>query len=232
MVKILLVEPFATRRAELVDWTCELPGIVIVAAVADRAEADALLATTGVDAIVIGAVPLRDLAPLARLSARHGAPLVAAPDTMDELAAALAALVESSTHKAQFQRLAYEREAQQASLQTLQYRLRGEARIEIAETIDLREWLPRAITRLRTVVPPHVELVAMVAVDTSPVRCLATALEHVVSEIVLRACAHLPWGGTVWLTAAPGADGEVRLDVLEDGRGEIRDVRLPATFAG
>ena len=228
-MKILLVEPVANRRAELVDWTCELQGIVVIGAVADRVEASALLAGTRVDAIVLGAVPLRDLADVARLSARHGTALVEARSTAGELAAALAALAESQIRKAEIQRVEYEREVRHASVQTLQYRLRGEPRIELAETIDLREWLPRTIARLRAVVPPHVELVAMVAVDTSPVRCLPTALEHVVSETVLRACAHLPWGGTVWLTAAPGGDGEVTLHVLEDGRGEIRDVRLPAS---
>ena len=229
MMKILIVEPDVTRRAELVDWTCELPGFVVIDAVAGLAEAHALLATTTIDVIVLGAVP--------RTLARLAPPIVEARDTMDELAAALAAHRESrmasrtasAVRAVYMKRLEYEREARDASLQTLQYRLRAEPHVELAKTIDLREWIPRLIAKLRAVVPPHIELVAMVAVDTLPVRCLMTELEHVISDAVLRACEHLPWGGTVWLTAAPGADGEVTLDVLEDGRGEIRDVRLRAS---
>lgn len=237
MMKIIVVEPTANRRAELVDWTCELPGYVVVAAVPGYVEAVVQIARTQVDVIVLGEVPLWDLAALARLADRYSKELVEAGGSMADLAAVLAeyrarrkaAEVEASVRSASLRRLAYEGEVQHASAQTLQYRLRDEPRTEHAVTIDLREWIPRAIARLRTVVPPHIELVAMVAVDTAPVRCLPTALEHVVSDTVLRACEHLPWGGTVWLTAAPGADGEVVLDVLEDGRGEIRDVRLPAS---
>lgn len=219
-MKILVVEPHATRRAELVDWTCELPGFVLVDAVPGRAEADALLATTHVDIVVLGTLPRWPVS---------GTALVEARGSMNELAAALSAHRANRRASEYLQRLDAEHEARNATLQTLQYRLRSEPRLEVAETIDLREWLPRTIARLRAVVPPFVELVPLVAVDTLPVRCVATLLEQVVYEIVLRACGHLPWGGTVWLTAAPGAEGEVTLDVLENGRGEIRDVTLRAS---
>ena len=236
-MKILVVEPIATRRAELVDWTCELPGFVVVGAVPGYVEAVAQIARTQVDVVVLGDVPLWDLSALTRLVERYGKALVDGCGSMDELAAALATYranrrtssVEASVRSANIRRLVFDNEAKNASMQTLQYRLLADRQVEVANTIDLREWLPKTIARLRAVVPEQIELVPMVAVDTLPVRCVASILEQVVYEIVLRACTHLPWGGTVWLTAAPAADGEVRLDVLEDGRGEIRDVRLPTS---
>jgi hypothetical protein len=218
MMKILIVEPLAHRRAELVDWTCELPVIVIVDAVAWRAEAETVLARTRVDVIVVGCVT--------RASAAYTCAIVEASGTLEDLAAALAAhrasRIESATRAVHTMRLQHEGEARHANVQTLQFRLRTEARSVTTETIDLHSWLPLAIARLRAVVPDHVALVPMVAIDTLPVQCVANILEQNVTESVLRACERLPWGGTVWLTAAPGGDGEVVLDVLEDGRGEIQ----------
>ncbi len=232
-MKILVVEPIATRRAELVDWTCELPGFVVVGAVRSGLEAEALLTSTRVDVVVIGAVSAWDLSSVTRASQQQGSSLVEARDSMAELAAALAAhrafKIESTLRSVHHMWLEHEREARHASVQTLQYRLRNDAHAETSETIDLREWLPATIERLRAVLPSHIELVPMVAIDTLPVRCVARDLEDLVYERVLRAAAHLPWGGTVWLTAAPAKDGEVTLDVLENGRGEIHDVRLRAS---
>lgn len=237
MMKILVVEPAASRRAELVDWTCELPGFVVVGAVPGYVEAVVLIARMQVDVIVLGEVRLWDLSALTRLATRYDKAIVETCDTVEELTAVLVAYresrraseIEASARSASIRRLAYEREAQHASMQTLQYRLREDQPVDQVETIDLREWLPRTIARLRAVVPEHIELVPMVAVDTSPVQCVAKLLEETVYEAVLRACTHLPWGGTVWLTAAPGEDGQVTLDVLENGRGEIHDVQLRAS---
>jgi hypothetical protein len=229
MMKILVVEPLASRRAELVDWTCELPGVVVVGAVPYFGDAIPRLADTQIDAVLIGNFFRWERIALARAVKSRGTAIVEAGGTMDEVVAAVRALRAPAPATPSIERLEYEREARHASVQTLQYRLRNESRHDAAETIDLREWLPRTIARLRAVVPDHIELVAMVAVDTSSVRYVATILEQLVYEAVLRACAHLPWGGTVWLTAAPGKDDEVTLDVLEDGRGEIRDVRLPTS---
>lgn len=221
-MKILIVEPYAARRAELVDWTCELPGFVIVDAVGGRAAAEALLATTHVDLILLGAV----------WPWTSEIPFVEAKWTMDELRAALVAFrsskIQATIRSVDVMRLEHEREGRHASLQTLLYRLRAGTKAAPAETIDLHEWLPLMIERIRAAVPAYIEIVPIVAVDTAPVRCVARALEDVVYESVMRACAHLPWGGTVWVTAAPGADGDVTLDVLENGRGLVHDVRLRA----
>jgi hypothetical protein len=237
-MNILVVEPDPLRRADIVDWTCELPGIVVAGAVNGHAEAEVALGCDPIDVIVAGLVPLWDLTALHTAAEQLGIQLVEARSSEADLAELL------STHVAmrrepvapvnrlaeRTKRLAFERDAQQASTLALAQHLRStHRRSRPTEALELREWLPATIAKLRAVIPEYIELVPIVAAGTLPVRCVPDVLEHVVYELVLRAVTQLPWGGTVWLTATPGADGEVQLDVLENGRGRILDLTLRAS---
>lgn len=78
------------------------------------------------------------------------------------------------------------------------------AEVDIAsQTLALDVWLEQMIARLRPVIPEHVELVARIAADAPAVRCAPMILEHHLLDLVLRACATIPWGGTIWLVAEP-----------------------------
>lgn len=237
-MNILVVEPDPLRRADIVDWTCELPGVVVAGAVTGHAEAEVALGCDPIDVIVAGLVPLWDLTALHSAAEHLGIPLVEARSTEADLAEILARHVANRSGvppqvnrlSARTRRLAFERDAQQASTLALAHQLRApHRRARTNEALELREWLPATIAKLRAVIPEYIELVPIIAAETLPVRCVPDVLEHVVYELVLRAAAHLPWGGTVWLTATPGADGEVQLDVLENGRGRILDLTLRAS---
>lgn len=239
VMNILIVEPDPLRRADIVDWTCELPGIVVAGAVTGHAEAEVALGCAPIDVIVAGLVPLWDLTALHTAAEQLGITLVEAHSSEADLAELLMGQVASHAGEplspvnrlsARTKRLAFERDAQQASTLALAHRLRStHRRARTNESLELREWLPATIAKLRAVIPEYIELVPIIAAETLPVRCVPDVLEHVVYELVLRAAAQLPWGGTVWLTATPGADGEVQLDVLENGRGRILDLTLRAS---
>jgi len=214
-MKVLVVDADAERRADLVDAVCELPGIEVCGATHNAASSHDLLTREQIDVIVAGDLPLVEVAALSLVAGARNCTVVSAthpPAVVTALQAIAARRTEPSTMPDRLARakyLAFERDSQQ--------------------TIDLRDWLPRTVEQLRRVVPGHIELVAIVAGDTLPVRCVPEMLERLVLDLVLQAAHALPWGGTVWLTAAPGADGEVKLDVLENGLGRVLDLTLRAS---
>jgi hypothetical protein len=218
-MKILVIEPDDNRRADLADAICELPGVEVLATVAAIEDGHAVIAREPVDVIVAGELSAPELTTLDGL-ARTFACTVILVSTLASLAAAL--------HKRASRRV-----APHTAWAVLERQTDGAPRTKLAgETVDLSEWLPRTIMQLRRMVPDYIELVPIVAADTPAVHCVPAILEQVVFELVLQACTALPWGGTVWLTAGPGDDGEVKLDVLENGLGEIQDLTLRASAVG
>ncbi len=238
-MKILVVECGDQRRADIVDAICELPGIEVHAQAAGLADSRMLIACEPIDLVVTGDLPMWEIASLDIVAEAHACPVLAIT-TVDELVRKLGVMgarrdeprTSLTRLTARTKYLAFERDTQQACPTTLAHHLRagesGPSRRGV-ESIDLREWLPLAVAQLRPFVPDYIELVPMVAADTLAVQCVPAVLEHMLMELVLQACVALPWGGTVWLTAAPGEDGEVKLDVLENGLGQVRDLTLRAS---
>jgi len=207
-------------------------------AVHGLAECRIALTSEPLDVIVAGELPLWELASIVAAADNLGCSVLEVT-TEDGLVSSLAKMATRRTDltpmnalAARSKVLAFERERLAASPRALALRLQTgepERARRGAQSLDLREWLPQVITHLRAVVPDYIELVPMVAADTLPVHCVPAVLEHVMFELVLRACTALPWGGTVWLTATPGADGEVKLEVLENGHGHVLDLSLRAS---
>lgn len=237
-MKILVIEPHDFRRADLADAICELPGIEVHATVSGLADGRMVIACEPIDVIVAGELPPHELAALNVFAESHSCAVVTV-STVGSLSATLQKMASRRTTTrgnpvvTRSKYLAFERDRQRAGLAALTQNMTAEhPRAQNAnQTLDLKEWLPRTIAQLRPMVPDYIELVQMVAADTPAVQCVPAILEHVVFELVIQACAALPWGGTVWLTAGPGADGEVKLDVLENGEGEIHDLTLRASAA-
>lgn len=237
-MKILVVEPGAERRAQIVDAICELPGIEVLAHAASAGDSRVLIACEPIDVVVAGALPMDDLAALELIAEGRACPVVTVT-SVEELAATLRTMDAAIERRASYTRLsarskylAFEQNTRLAGPLALAHHLRADEpgpAHKGTETIDLRTWLPEAIAQLRPFVPAYIEMVPLVAGDALLVQCVPAMLEHVVMELVLQACTALPWGGTVWLTAAPGKDGEVKLDVLENGRGQVRDLTLRAS---
>ncbi len=233
-MNILVVDPSAERRADLADLLCELPGIEVRATAPDVYGTQMVLWSEAIDVVVVGEIPFLELQTLVSLAEPKGC-IVIEVTTETALVTALRAMAARKSEPldrmnqiaSHSKRLAFERDAPHAGPKALAHHLRSRERMYGGtETLDLREWLPRTIAQLRVMIPDIVELVPIVAADTPPVQCEPAILEHVVLELILQACAALPWGGTIWLTAGPGADGEVKLDVLENGRGESLDLTL------
>lgn len=238
-MRVLVVDPAAESRAELIHLICELPGVDVRGAVPGLLECHVALAAEPFEVIVAGELPLWELASIVSVAETLGCAVV--ERTTDAgLVATLSTIAARRTEAAEellrlatrSKVLAFERDAQVAGPRALALHLQtGEpdrAR-RSDQTIDLRAWLPLIVTQLRGLVPDYIEVVPMVAADTHPVRCVPSVLEQVVLELVLRAAAQLPWGGTVWITATPGADDEVKLDVLENGHGHVLDLVLRAS---
>lgn len=214
-MKILVVEECDERRADLVDVLCELPRIEVRGATANAAETGWRLTGERIDAVVLGRVADADRDAIAALTDSHDCALLdAGPDVIGTL-----------TALAEERRQRYGRTFASLAARSKYLALdRGSP-----ETIVLDEWLPKVIARVRPLLSELVEVVVIVAPDTQPVCCVSDALEHVVIDIVVQACKSLPWGGIVWLTATPGGDGEVKLDVLENGGGRVQDFTLLAS---
>lgn len=216
-MKIMVVEQNDERRADLVDMLCELPRIEVRGAATNAAETGWRLAGERVEAIVVGHVTTADREAIEALAHTHDCALLdAGADVIDSLTA-----------------LAEERQQRYgrtfASLAARSKYLALER--GVTETIALDEWLPSVIARVRPLVSPLVEVIVMVEPETQPVCCVPDVLEHVVIDLIMHACRALPWGGIVWLTATPGDDGEVKLDVLENGGGHVQDLTLLASPA-
>jgi hypothetical protein len=94
------------------------------------------------------------------------------------------------------------------------------------ETLVLGDWLPGMADRLRMVLPETVALVPMIAASTPPVQCVPHMLEKFLLEAVLEAARALLWGGTIWLAVDRADADEVRIDVIDDGHGRVRDLTL------
>lgn len=219
-MKILVIEPGDDRRADLADAICELAGVEVVATVAEVPDGHVVIACEPIDVVIAGELPVSELATLDVLAQKFACTVVRA-STLESLTATL-------------QKLVRRRAPALMGLSAIEGRRAAtQPRAKLADqTVDLREWLPRTIAALRRMVPDYIELVPIVAAGTPAVVCVPAILEQVVYELVIQACAALPWGGTVWLTAGPGRDGEVKLDVLENGLGEIQDLTLRASAVG
>lgn len=218
-MKILVIEPGDDQRADLADAICELPGVEVVATVGEIADGHVVIACEPIDVIVAGELPVSDLTTLDGLAQKYACTVVRT-SRLDALTATLQKLARRAPLRLGLGALEQRRTATQPSARLAD------------QTLDLREWLPRTIAGLRRMVPDYIELVPIVAAGTPTVLCVPAILEQVVHELVIQACAALPWGGTIWLTAGPGANGEVKLDVLENGLGEIQDLTLRASAVG
>lgn len=239
VMRILVVDPAADRRAELSHLICELPEVEVRGAVHGLTDACLALRAEPIDVIIAGELPLWELASLVAAAESLGSAVLEVT-TDDALIAKLRTLVtRRGVPRAQLDRLAarskylvFERNTRAASTRALAMHLQSKGPDRApsgTQTIDLRDWLPATIAQLRGVIPEYIELVPIVGGDIATVSCVPAVLEHVVLELVLQACTQLPWGGTVWLTASPGEDGEVKLDVLENGRGRVLDLVLRAS---
>jgi signal transduction histidine kinase len=127
--------------------------------------------------------------------------------------------------------LAFERNSAQAGPLALAHHLqtRTDMPKRGAQTLDLAAWLPIALVQMRAVLPDYIEVAPLIAAETPHVSCDPAVLEHMLLELVLQATTVLPWGGTVWVTVMADADGQVLLDVLENGHGHVRDLTLRAS---
>lgn len=240
-MNVLVVESRPERRADLVDAICELPGIEVRGATATSAECKAILVDEVVDALVVGDVSGPELMQLAALAECQLACTVVAAGATDEVVRSLLSLAAElrpaeptglTALASRAKLLAFERDWQQAGPSALAYHLRAGHRETFApqtsQSIVLQEWMPALLARVRDVIPEYIELAPLIAVDTPPVRCVPAVLEHVLLDALLRAATQLPWGGTIWLTAERGDDGQVRIDVLENGAGSGHDLSLRA----
>ncbi len=206
-MKVLVIDASGDKRADLVDALCELPNIEVRGAVANVAEASWRLASDRLDAIVVGNVRSDERPTLDALAEFQTCTVI---DVSEDLVETLTQLGAERRSRSTYAELAS--------------RSKG-----VMETIVLDEWLPRVVNRIRPLLSPLVEIVVMVEHGTQPVRCVPEVLEHVVLDLVVEACRSIPWGGIVWLTATPAGDGEVKLDVLENGVGHVRDLTLLAS---
>lgn len=216
-MKILVIDESDERRADLVDMLCELPRIEVRGGAANAAETGWRLTGEPIDALIVGSVTAPEREALAVLADSHDcAVLTAGPDVIQTLMAL-----------SDERRRRYGRTFASLAARSKYLALDRGA----PETIVLSEWLPNVVARVRPLLSELVEVVVMVEPGTQPVCCVPDALEHVVIDLVVQACKSLPWGGIVWLTATPGGDGEVKLDVLENGGGRVQDFTLLASPA-
>lgn len=240
-MNVLVVEPSEERRDALVDAICELRDIEVRGATASAIESRLALTTERIDVVVIGSLLTHEREYVMSM-AGSWVRFVDAKDVTEvkirlaELALTRDLMADSfSALAARAKLLAFERDAAEAGPNALAHHLRIAHRsthrrvLRGTQTLQLQDWLPAMLERIRSVVPDYIELVPMVAAGTPPVRCVPAVLEHVMLEIVLKAAAKLPWGGTVWLTADRSGVDEVLIDVLENGRGTGHDLTLRAS---
>jgi hypothetical protein len=239
MMKVLVVEPCDERRACLVDAICELRDVDVRASSSTVESRDALTAER-IDAIVLGDLVAHERAQVMSM-AGSWCTFVESDDLTEmtvrlaEIALTRDVVVESFAQlAARAKRLAFERDSAEAGPNALAHHLRiangttHRLLLRGTQTLQLQEWVPAMIRRIRSVVPDHVELVPMISDETPPVRCVPAVLEHVMLEIVLQAASKLPWGGTIWLTAQRWGADEVQVEVLENGHGTGHDLTLRA----
>ncbi|MBV8762818.1 MAG: hypothetical protein JO257_36370 [Deltaproteobacteria bacterium] len=234
MLKIMVVDKLETRRAELVDAICELPGVEAHGA-PGFLDALKVMTTERMDAVMLGTLPDSELRQLGWIANNVLHCAVAVVEDAGELVMRTEAmLVERrrkredayATRAARIEALALAR----ASGGALAHRLRVAQREPGAQagmqTLVLQDWLPALCTGFARMMPAYVELVPVISAGTPAVRAIPEILEHEMFDIVLEAAAKLPWGGTIWLTAELASDDTVRIDVLENGRGTGDDVTL------
>jgi hypothetical protein len=238
-MNVLVVDPDPDRRAELVHAICELPGVIVRAATADSAHSRAMLVDEVLDVVAVGSVSQHELSVLRVLADNQLACTLIVVATADELVGALRSMTDDvptetprgfAALASRAKNLAFQRDWSEAGLSALSHHL-GSAKYDPDDApreIVLQDWLPHVLERLRPLVPEYVELAPLVAADTPPAHCMPSVLEHVLLELLLRAATALPWGGTIWVIAERGTDGQVRLDVVENHRGTGHDLSLRA----
>lgn len=240
-MNVLVVEPSEERRDALVDAICELRDVEVRGATASASESRLALTTERIDVVVIGALRSHEREYVMSMAGSWCRFLDATDVTEVKVRLAELALSRDlvagsfSELAARARLLAFERDATEAGPNALAHHLRIAHRsthrrvLRGTQTLQLQEWLPAMTNRIRSVVPEYIELVPMIAADTPAVRCVPAVLEHVMLEIVLKAAAKLPWGGTIWLTADRSGVDEVLIDVLENGHGTGHDLTLRAS---
>lgn len=248
MMNVLVVEKSSERRAELVDAVCELPGVDVRAAAANAVDADLVLRSEYIEAVVLGALPAKQRKDV--LANVHATcTVIDAIDTdtdgvsrrlaelarhRDQLVAASSTFTSLTSHA---RGIARQRNTVQAGPLALSLQLRladpETARRQACrmETLLLADWLPAAIQRMRPAVPDIIEIVPVIAADTPPVWCMPEVIEHALLLAVLEAAAKLPWGGTIWLAVDRADIRVVRIDVIENGQGTVHDVTIRAATA-
>jgi hypothetical protein len=243
VMNVLVVEPCDERRASLVDAICELRDVHVRASTATAVYSRPALTSEHIDVVVFG-----DLLPHERayvMSMAGSWCRYVEADDLTEMTVRLAELALSrdvvaesfTTLAARAKLLAFERDAAEAGPNALAHLLRianGASHrmlLRGTQNLDLQEWLPAMISRIRSVVPEYIELVPIISPDTPQVRCVPAVLEHVMLEMILQAATKLPWGGTIWLTAERSGLDAVQVDVLENGLGTGHDLKLRASAA-
>jgi DNA-binding NarL/FixJ family response regulator len=240
-MNVLVVEPSEERRDALVDALCELRDVEVRGAAGSALESRDALTSERIDVVVMGAVLSHERAYIMSMAGSwcrfvEAADITEVKVRVAELALTRDLIADSfSSLAARAKIIAFERDTAEAGPNALAHHLRVAHRathrrvLRGTQSIQLQEWLPAMIGRIRSVVPDHIELVPIIAEGTPSVRCVPAVLEHVMLEIVLKAAAKLPWGGTIWLTADRCGTDEVLVDVLENGNGTGHDLTLRAT---
>lgn len=209
VLKIMVVEQLETRRADLVDAICELPG-VLACGVAGFVDALRILSTEPVDAMVLGALPASERRQLLTLVQDLPSCEVLAAADATELAARIEPLIAAHRTKPPSRPLHVAPQPARRGMQT----------------VVLKDWLPAMCAGFAAKMPAYIELAPIISGDTPPVHCVPEILEHEMLDIVLEAATKLPWGGTIWLTAERSGSDTVRIEILENGLGTGGDVTL------
>jgi len=198
-MNVLVVEPSEERRDALVDALCELRDVEVRGAAGSALESRDALTSERIDVVVMGALLSHERAYIMSL-AGSWCRFVEAADVTDakvrvaELALSKDLIADSfSSLAARAKIIAFERDTAEAGPNALAHHLRVAHRathrrvLRGTQTIELQEWLPAMISRIRSVVPDYIELVPIIAEGTPSVRCVPAVLEHVMLEIVLKA---------------------------------------------
>jgi hypothetical protein len=230
-MKVLVVDRELDRRAELVDAICELEHVEVCGTAGTAVEAREVLAAEPIDMVIEGAMSSDESSKIAALSLTYHCELVRATSASE-----VSEIVRRSAREYADWAERPVRSTPPASIASpeigplaLSYAFLagpGHSDATSTQTIDLSEWLPATVEKVRTMLPAIVEVVIHIADGTLPVRCVPTTLEHSVFQLLLQASASLVWGGTIWLMADTRLDGLVRLTVLENAVGELRDLTL------
>lgn len=92
-------------------------------------------------------------------------------------------------------------------------------RAQEPQQVDLAELTARVLHTFRGAVPPGVEQVIAIDTGTGAIHGLEAEIEQLVLNLVLNACAAMPWGGRLSVSVQAVSAGAVSLEVADTGRG-------------